>query len=128
MTIDLGPLRPDEARALAGDVPAGRRSFAERCVERAAGNPLFLEQLLRHAEENAEAGVPGSVQSLVQARMDRLDPADKAGPAGGLGARPALRAATPCATCSADRATTRRGSCGISWSGPRARSSCSPTR
>ena len=24
---------------------------AERCVERAAGNPLFLEQLLRHAEE-----------------------------------------------------------------------------
>ena len=52
--------------------------FAARCVERAAGNPLFLEQLLCHAEENARAaGVPGSVQSLVQARMDRLDPADK---------------------------------------------------
>jgi tetratricopeptide (TPR) repeat protein len=52
--------------------------FAARCVERAAGNPLFLEQLLCHAEENARAaGVPGSVQSLVQARMDRLDPTDK---------------------------------------------------
>jgi tetratricopeptide (TPR) repeat protein len=52
--------------------------FVERCVERAAGNPLFLEQLLRHAEESAEAGVPGSVQSLVQARLDRLDTMDKA--------------------------------------------------
>ena len=47
-------------------------------MERAAGNPLFLEQLLYHAEEIAEAGVPGSVQSLVQARIDRLDPADRA--------------------------------------------------
>ena len=77
LTIDLGPLRRDEALALAGTfLDAGQR-FAERCVERAAGNPLFLEQLLRHAEEKAEAGVPDSVQSLVQARMDRLDPADK---------------------------------------------------
>ena len=42
-------------------------------MERAAGNPLFLEQLLRHAAEEAGApgGVPGSVQSLVQARLDR---------------------------------------------------------
>ncbi|MGH6914111.1 MAG: adenylate/guanylate cyclase domain-containing protein, partial [Geminicoccales bacterium] len=38
---------------------------------------MFLVQLLRHAEESAEAGVPGSVQSLVQARMDQLDPFDK---------------------------------------------------
>jgi hypothetical protein len=46
-------------------------------VARAAGNPLFLEQLLRHAEENAEAGVPGSVQNLVQARLDRLEAEDR---------------------------------------------------
>ena len=38
---------------------------------------MFLEQLLRHAEQSAAAGVPGSVQSLVQARMDQLAPADK---------------------------------------------------
>ena len=49
--------RPRPARA-GGGAGAGRRlprrrrtAFAERCVERAAGNPLFLEQLLRHAEE-----------------------------------------------------------------------------
>jgi tetratricopeptide (TPR) repeat protein len=46
-------------------------------VERAAGNPLFLEQLLRNAEERADGAVPDSVQSLVQARIDRLEPSDK---------------------------------------------------
>jgi hypothetical protein len=50
--------------------------LAQRCVERADGNPLFLEQLLRHAEESAE-GVPGSIRSLVQARLDRLALPDK---------------------------------------------------
>ena len=78
VTIDLGPLRPDEALSLASAFAATADKFIARCVERAAGNPLFLEQLLYHAEEIAEAGVPGSVQSLMQARMDRLDPADRA--------------------------------------------------
>jgi class 3 adenylate cyclase/tetratricopeptide (TPR) repeat protein len=78
LTVDLGPLRPDEALSLASAFAATADKFIARCVERAAGNPLFLEQLLYHAEEIAEAGVPGSVQSLMQARVDRLDPADKA--------------------------------------------------
>ncbi|HEX6015351.1 MAG TPA: adenylate/guanylate cyclase domain-containing protein [Geminicoccaceae bacterium] len=77
LAMDLEPLDPAEARALAAPFLAANAALAECCVERAAGNPLFLEQLLRHAEESAEAGVPGSVQSLVQARLDRLDPADK---------------------------------------------------
>ena len=76
-TIDLGPLRPEEARLLAGTFLRANAAFAERCVARAAGNPLFLEQLLRHAEDNAEAGVPGSVQNLVQARLDRLEAEDR---------------------------------------------------
>ena len=77
LTIDLGPLRPKEAEALAAAYQETSREFARRCLERSAGNPLFLDQLLRHAEERAEGGVPGSVQSLVQARMDQLEPADK---------------------------------------------------
>jgi class 3 adenylate cyclase/tetratricopeptide (TPR) repeat protein len=77
MTMDLGPLRPQEAEMLAGAYFSAHAALARRCVERAAGNPLFLEQLLRHAEESAETGVPGSVQNLVQARMDRLGPPDK---------------------------------------------------
>jgi class 3 adenylate cyclase/tetratricopeptide (TPR) repeat protein len=77
MTIDLGPLDAQEATALAGAYLDATADFAQRCIERAAGNPLFLEQLLHHAEQTSAAGVPGSVQSLVQARMDQLDAPDK---------------------------------------------------
>jgi class 3 adenylate cyclase/tetratricopeptide (TPR) repeat protein len=77
MTIDLGPLRPNEAAALAGAYFDTTAELAKRCVERAAGNPLFLEQLLRHAETSSAAGVPASVQSLVQARMDQLGQQEK---------------------------------------------------
>ena len=75
--LHLGPLDAAEARVLAGAFLAANASLAERCVERAAGNPLFLEQLLRNAEEGRGTAVPGSVQSLVQARLDRLDPDDR---------------------------------------------------
>jgi tetratricopeptide (TPR) repeat protein len=77
VTIDLGPLRTPEAAALAEAYLEASSEFARRCIERAAGNPLFLEQLLRHAEDAAEAAVPGSVQSLVQARLDHLSAQDK---------------------------------------------------
>jgi predicted ATPase len=77
VTIDLGPLRAPEATALAEAYLEANSDFARRCIERAAGNPLFLEQLLRHAEDAAEAAVPGSVQSLVQARLDHLATPDK---------------------------------------------------
>ncbi|MGE3338152.1 MAG: adenylate/guanylate cyclase domain-containing protein [Alphaproteobacteria bacterium] len=78
VTLDLAPLSGDDALALAGALTGAAGPLAERCVARAAGNPLFLEQLLRHTGESAEAGVPGSVQSLVQARLDRLEAVDRA--------------------------------------------------
>jgi class 3 adenylate cyclase/tetratricopeptide (TPR) repeat protein len=77
LTLDLGPLRDEEANALAQAYLDASAALAQRCVARAAGNPLFLDQLLRHAEESAEDAVPGSVQSLVQARLDHLPPADR---------------------------------------------------
>jgi class 3 adenylate cyclase/tetratricopeptide (TPR) repeat protein len=77
MTIDLGPLRPQEATTLAGAYLDASADFAKRCIERAGGNPLFLEQLLCHAEQSSAAGVPGSVQSLVQARLDQLEARDR---------------------------------------------------
>jgi len=77
VTIDLGPLRRDEALALADELMDAPRSTALRCIERAEGNPLFLEQLLRNAEESEDEAVPASIQSLVLARMDRLPARDK---------------------------------------------------
>jgi class 3 adenylate cyclase/tetratricopeptide (TPR) repeat protein len=74
VTIDLSPLSPDEARSIARrfiDVSA----FADQCVERAGGNPLFLEQLLRGA--GADGRLPASIQSVVLARTDMLPAADR---------------------------------------------------
>ena len=51
--------------------------LVRECVQRAAGNPLFLEQLLLNAEEAGLENLPGTIQSLVHARLDRLDAADK---------------------------------------------------
>lgn len=75
--IDLGPLRQAEALSLAGGFIDATHSVALACIERAGGNPLFLEQLLRNAEEGSADAVPASIQSLVQARMDRLSPRDR---------------------------------------------------
>jgi class 3 adenylate cyclase/tetratricopeptide (TPR) repeat protein len=76
-TIDLQPLRPAEAEELANEFTGTAGEFLRQCIARAEGNPLFLEQLLRNAKEGALSDVPGSIQSLVLARMDRLDPRDK---------------------------------------------------
>ncbi|HYM03125.1 MAG TPA: adenylate/guanylate cyclase domain-containing protein [Stellaceae bacterium] len=76
-TIDLGPLRMDEALSMASAFIDTTQRVALACIERAAGNPLFLDQLLRNAEEGSDETLPGSIQSLVLARMDRLSPLDK---------------------------------------------------
>lgn len=76
-TIDLGPLRREEALNLAGSFMDATQRVAAACIERAGGNPLFLEQLLRNAEEGTADVVPPSIQSLVLARMDRLNASDR---------------------------------------------------
>lgn len=77
MTLDLGPLSSADAMAMAESFVDTADKFARTCIERAAGNPLFLEQLLRSVEEAGELQVPGSVQSIVQARLDRLPASEK---------------------------------------------------
>ena len=77
MTFDLGPLREAEALELAQNYAPADRQFVLSCIARAEGNPLFLEQLLRSADEVGLDEVPGSVQSIVLARMDRLDQRDR---------------------------------------------------
>ncbi|MFQ6024415.1 MAG: tetratricopeptide repeat protein [Acidiferrobacterales bacterium] len=77
ITIDLGPLRKQDSIALISEFIDATDPLAESCLERAAGNPLFLEQLLRTAQEGSAASLPDSIQSLVLARMDRLEPDDK---------------------------------------------------
>ena len=75
LTLDLAPLRPQEALLLARSVIDASSRFALRCIERAEGNPLFLEQLLRTSREGEAGSVPPTIQSLVLERMDHLPPA-----------------------------------------------------
>ncbi len=77
LTVDLRPLREAEAKELASGFVQATGDLLAACLERAEGNPLFLEQLLHNAEEGALTEVPGSIQSLVLARMDRVPPQDK---------------------------------------------------
>jgi DNA-binding SARP family transcriptional activator/tetratricopeptide (TPR) repeat protein len=70
-TLDLGPLRWVEASTLAAQLADASDPFTLSCVDRAGGNPLFLEQLLL-ADRAPGAALPASVQSVVQARLDRL--------------------------------------------------------
>ena len=76
--IDLGVLTTTDATQLAAILSRMPPEVVATCVERAEGNPLFLSQLLLNAGENAQANLPGSIQALVHARMDRLPLAQKA--------------------------------------------------
>jgi len=70
-TLDLAPLAEDEARELAAGYGSVGHEVLERCIETAAGHPLFLVQLLRSAQAG-ETALPGSVRALLLARVERL--------------------------------------------------------
>ncbi len=77
VTMDLAPLRREDSIKLAGSFIDTVNQKALDCIQRAEGNPLFLEQLLRNVEEHGDGDIPASIQSLVLARIDRLPAADK---------------------------------------------------
>jgi class 3 adenylate cyclase/tetratricopeptide (TPR) repeat protein len=75
--IELAPLDGRESDELAdallarGAVPPAQRALV---LERAEGNPLFLEEIARMLREDEELDrIPESVQALIAARIDRLD-------------------------------------------------------
>jgi class 3 adenylate cyclase/tetratricopeptide (TPR) repeat protein len=73
--LDLAPLAAEEAAKLAQTLRREFDDFARRCIQRAEGNPLFLEQLLRNAA--GQEKLPETVQSVVLARLDQLPPLDR---------------------------------------------------
>ncbi len=78
LAFDLGALSAEDSMQLAVAASKMPPELVGPCVERAEGNPLFLLQLLLNAGEAVGSNLPGSIQALVHARMDRLAPADKA--------------------------------------------------
>lgn len=75
--LELAPMGEDQARKLVEEFTSVDPELLETCVERAGGNPLFLEQLLRNIDVLKREGVPGSIQGIVQSRLDALDRASR---------------------------------------------------
>jgi len=94
--ISLEPLGPADTRDLIRDIAGEDPSMdglAELIHERTAGNPFFIEEIVRGLAEAGnlegergtyrlarpveDAGVPASVQTVLAARIDRLGPTAK---------------------------------------------------
>jgi class 3 adenylate cyclase len=95
-SIALAPLSDSETAALVTELLGPDSSIGgltTMIVERAAGNPFFVEEMVRELAERgvlrgnrsayvstvgaAEVSVPATVQATIAARIDRLDPAAK---------------------------------------------------
>ena len=77
-TVTLEPLDAGATASLASAAtdasPLAPHEMAQ-LVERSAGNPLFLQELVVAAREaGGVESLPGSIESLMTARIDRLDP------------------------------------------------------
>jgi tetratricopeptide (TPR) repeat protein len=71
--VRVGPLPRRAATELARRaLPGLDDALLSRLLDRAQGNPLVLEELLR-AHADGRTDVPGSVLSMVQARLETLD-------------------------------------------------------
>ena len=80
--IELAPLTPDESEQLAeGLQPDGALAPAQRALvlEKAEGNPLFLEETIRMLAESGGDGniIPDTIHALIAARIDALPPDQK---------------------------------------------------
>jgi class 3 adenylate cyclase len=78
-TILLEPLQKEAAEslvaALSEQLPADAR---ELIVQRAEGNPFFVEELVQLARDRSASNIPDSVQAVLAARIDLLGDAEKA--------------------------------------------------
>jgi class 3 adenylate cyclase/Tfp pilus assembly protein PilF len=88
--LELEPLSNEESALLvekllaqlAGSVGEAPPALPAEAIERAEGNPLFVEETIRMLVESSEDGaadrVPDTLQALIAARIDHLPPAGKA--------------------------------------------------
>jgi hypothetical protein len=95
-TLALAPLSDSETIALVFELLGADTStgaLGQKIAERAAGNPFFVEEMVRELAERgvlrgnrgtytsmadvAEASMPATVQATIAARIDRLDPKAK---------------------------------------------------
>jgi tetratricopeptide (TPR) repeat protein len=83
VSIELDPLPPEESEELV-DVLLARSQVDPQCrtdiLSTTEGNPLFVEETVRMLAEGGDGrfGIPGTLQAIIAARIDRLPAAEKA--------------------------------------------------
>src|SRR5439155_4329429 len=76
-TLRLSPLGREDALALAEAMCPTLPPGAHLLVDRSAGNPLYLRELLR-SQRGVGLALPPSLRAVVAARLDALPPGEKA--------------------------------------------------
>jgi class 3 adenylate cyclase/tetratricopeptide (TPR) repeat protein len=77
VTLRLDPLAPAEAEQLIPQAISGK--LRGQIARAAAGNPLFVEEMVAMADEAAgDVVVPPTLQALLATRLDQLEPAERA--------------------------------------------------
>ena len=78
ITLRLEALGEDAALSIVGGIlDTLRPSVRREIIRRSQGNPLYLEELARSLSDTVDKtarSVPGTVQGLLQSRIDRLEP------------------------------------------------------
>ncbi|HEX7311928.1 MAG TPA: adenylate/guanylate cyclase domain-containing protein [Gaiellaceae bacterium] len=86
VNVLLEPLAPAETDRLIDELLSGegiRQSLRDRILENAAGNPLFVGEMVamlaetRDGNESTEVVVPPTIQALLASRLDQLDAAER---------------------------------------------------
>ncbi len=75
--ISLGPLSRLDAQIFAEHISGIDADYREKCILKAQGNPLFLEQLLKDRRGSELGGLPYSLQSLIVSRIDDMPKEDQ---------------------------------------------------
>ncbi len=74
--LPLGELTPRASERLVREVLGAHAPTGDvvAIVERAAGNPFYIEELIRTVADGKTGALPESVLAMTQARLDGLDP------------------------------------------------------
>ncbi|HEV8354715.1 MAG TPA: tetratricopeptide repeat protein [bacterium] len=79
--LDLAPLRPLETEQLVASLSSEALApeLRQAVAQRAEGNPLFAEELVRMLLEGSMPGaaIPDTIQAVLTARIDRLPPDER---------------------------------------------------
>lgn len=75
--INLSPLSQKDATNLANSFSNIAPVYRQKCINKAQGNPLFLEQLLKDKHQTFDSSLPFSLQSLISARIDNMNQIDQ---------------------------------------------------